>query len=101
LNRQDNKPVAQRAGLAAVSKETAVPLPTLEEAQKQNASAGLGDLFIAQDIGLHTQKPIGDLLKLHADGRSWSEIAQQHNQDVNELEKKLDRIEQAVRDAGQ
>jgi hypothetical protein len=99
LNRLNNKSTAKTAGLQAISKETAVPLPTLEEAQRQNPNAGLGDLFVAQEINTRTQKSMAELLKLHSDGKSWSEIAKDHNQDVTALEQKLERVEQAVGDA--
>jgi hypothetical protein len=99
LNRLDNQGAALRQGLAAVSKETAVPLPTLEEAHKQHPNAGIGALLIAQEIAVRTQKPMGDILRLHSDGKPWSEIAKDHNQDVTALEQKLGRVEQVVRDA--
>src|SRR5678815_2367507 len=47
INVLDNKPAAQRAGMAAVSKETAVPLPTLESEHTKNPRTGLGGLFMA------------------------------------------------------
>jgi hypothetical protein len=99
LSRLDNQGAALRQGLAAVSKETAVPLPTLEETHKQHPNAGIGALLIAQEIAVRTQKPVGDILRLHSDGKSWSEIAKDHNQDLNALEQKLGRVEKAMRDA--
>lgn len=98
LNRLDNQGVALRSGLAAVSKETAVPLPTLEETHKQHPNAGVGALLIAQEIAVRTQKSVGDILRLHSDGKSWSEIAKDHNQDLTSLEQKLERVEKAMRD---
>lgn len=97
LNGLEASSSVRRSGLSAVSKETAVPLPTLEEAQKQNPNAGLGDLFVAQELSTHTQKPVGDFLKMHADGKSWSEIIRAQNQDASEIEKKIGRVEEAAR----
>jgi len=99
LNRLDNQGAALRQGLAAVSKETAVPLPTLEETQKQHPNAGIGALLIAQEISVRTQKSVADILRLYSDGKSWSQIAQDHKQDLTALEQKLARVEQAMRDA--
>ena len=99
LNSADQSAALPRQGLSAVSKETAVPLPTLEEVQKQNPSAGLGDLFIAQELANQTQKPVSDFLKMHAGGKSWNEIVTAQNQSVADIEKKLDRLEQATREA--
>ena len=99
LSRLDNQGAALRHGLAAVSKETAVPLPTLEETHKQHPNAGIGALLIAQEIAVRTQKPVADILRMRSDGKSWSEIAKDHNQDMASLDQKLARVEKAMQDA--
>jgi hypothetical protein len=99
LNTLDDKPGVMRTGLAAASKETAVPLPQIEELQKQQTSAGVGDLFVAQELATHTQKPADEFLKQHANGKSWTQIISDNNQDRAVIEQKLGRIEQAMRDA--
>ena len=98
LNTLDDKPEAMRAGLTALSKETAVPRTQIEELQSQQKSAGLGDLFIAQELATHTQKPAADFLKQHADGKSWTQIISDSKQNQSEIEQKLSRIEQAARE---
>jgi hypothetical protein len=99
LNTLGDQPAAMRAGLTALSKETAVPLPTVEENHKQNTAVGLGDLFVAQELSTHTQKSVAELLKAHAAGKSWNEIAKENNQDVAGIQTKLANVEQAMRDA--
>ena len=99
LNTLDDQPTAMRAGLTAVSKETAVPLTQVEDLHKQQTSAGLGDLFVAQELATHTQKPASDFLKQHSGGKSWTQIVSDNNQNRSEIEQKLSRIEQAMRDA--
>jgi hypothetical protein len=99
LNALDDQPLQMRTGLAALSKETAVPLTQVEELQKQNTAASLGDLFIAQELAVKTQKPAADFLKQHKDGKSWTQIIADNNQNRAEFEQKLGRIEQSMRDA--
>jgi hypothetical protein len=99
VNALDDTAAAKRAGLTAMSKETAVPLPTVEEADKNHANAGLGDLFVAQELATKTQKSVSELLGMHRDGKTWAEIATSHNQDINSVEQKLARVEEAMRSA--
>jgi hypothetical protein len=99
VNALDDSAKAKRAGLTAMSKETAVPLPTVEEAERGHPNAGLGDLFVAQELATKTQKSVSELLGLHRDGKSWAEIAASHNQDISSVEQKLSRVEEAMRNA--
>jgi hypothetical protein len=99
LNSLDDEPSAQRAGLMALSKETAVPYPQIEELHKQHTSASVGDLFIAQELATKTQKSASEFLSKKNAGKSWSEIISDNNQNRSEIEQKLSRIEQAMRDA--
>lgn len=101
VNNMDDKPLVMRTGLAAVSKETATPLPKIEELQKQQTSAGVGDLFIAQELATKTQKSADEFLKQHTNGKSWTEIINENNADRSAIDQKLSRIEQAMRDAEQ
>lgn len=99
LNTLDDKPLVMRYGLAALSKETAVPLPQIEELQKQHTTAGIGDLMVAQELATKTQKSAGDFLKQHAAGKSWTAIIAEANQDRAAIEQKMTRVERAMKDA--
>ena len=99
LNTLDDKPLVMRTGLQALSKETATPLPQLEELQKQQTTAGIGDLFMAQEIAVRTHKTPDELLKAHTGGKTWEQIITENNQDRGTIEQKLSRVEQAMRDA--
>ena len=101
INTLDDKPVVMRTGLSSLSKETATPLPQIEELQKQNATAGLGDLFIAQELATKTQKPASEFLNQHNAGKTWTQVISDANQDRSNIEQKLTRIEQAMKDAPQ
>ena len=99
INALDDQPQAMRAGLTASSRETAMPLPTVEQNQKQNANVGLGDFFVAQELSIKTQKSVDELLRQHAAGKTWNEISTANNQDVESIQRKLANVEQAMRDA--
>jgi hypothetical protein len=101
LNMLDDKPGVMRTGLSSLSKETATPLPQIEELQKQHTTAGVGDLFVAQELATKTQKPASEFLSQHTGGKSWSQIISDSNQDRSNIEQKLTRIEQAMKDAPQ
>jgi len=99
LNRLDNSPASMRAGMAAVSKETAVPLPKIQAEHKEHPNVGLAGLFVAHELATQTHKPVEQFLKARASGRSWSQIAASHGLNLDVVENKLARIESAVRDA--
>src|SRR4051812_50120530 len=65
INKLDNNEAARRVGLAAVSKETAVPLPTIEEQYKAHSKAGVAGGVIGKELGTHTHKKASHLLKAH------------------------------------
>jgi hypothetical protein len=99
LNRLDNNPSSMRVGMAAVSKETAVPLPKIEAEHKEHPSVGLAGLFVAHELATRTHKPVEHFLKARASGKSWTQVAAANGQNLDVLENKLARIEAAVRDA--
>lgn len=101
INTLDDKPGVMRTGLSSLSKETATPLPQIEELQKQYTTAGVGDLFIAQELATKTQKPASEFLNQHTAGKSWTQVISDANQDRSAIEQKLTRIEQSMKDASQ
>jgi hypothetical protein len=88
---------ARRAGLNAVSRETTVPLSQVEQAEQQNRNLGMGDLFVAQELSARTKKTIEDLWKLHLSPQTWAQIARDNNVDPGQLQRKLTRIEETLR----
>ena len=100
INKLDNSPAAMRSGMAAVSKETAVPLPTIEAEHKDHPKVGLAGLFMAHELSTHTSQPVEKVIKQHEAGKSWSELAAANNQDLSSMETKLARIEAALKNPG-
>jgi hypothetical protein len=89
---------AQSVALAAMSRETAVPLTQIEQARQQNQGLGLGDLFVAQELSAKTKKSVDELWKQHLNQRTWAQVAADNNQDIGEIQRKLSRVEQSLRD---
>ena len=100
INKLDNSNDAMMAGMAAVSKETAVPLPTIQAEHKQHPKVGLAGLFVAHELATHTHEPVEKFIKQHESGKSWSDLATAHKQDLNSIEAKLARIESALKNTG-
>ena len=100
INKLDNSPSAMTAGMAAVSKETAVPLPTIQAEHKEHPKVGLAGLFVAHELATHTHEPVEKFIKQHEAGKSWADLAAAQNQDLNSIESKLDRIEAALKNSG-
>ena len=90
---------ARQAGLTAVSQETTVPLAQVQQAQQQNQNLGLGDLFVAQELSAKTRKSIDELWRQHLSPKTWAEIVRENNQDPGDIQRKLARVEQALRNA--
>ncbi len=100
VNQLDNSPDAMRSGMAAVSKETAVPLPTIEAEHKDHPKIGLAGLFMAHELSTHSHQPVERFIKQHESGKTWAELAAANNQDLNSIEAKLTRIEAALKTPG-
>jgi hypothetical protein len=90
----------QNAGLRAISRETALPLPQVQKAHQQNQGVGLGDLFVAQELSVKTKKSVDELWKAHLNQRTWAQVAAENNQDITDIQRKLERVEQSLRNAG-
>jgi hypothetical protein len=99
VNRLDNKPAAMQAGLAAVSKETAVPVQKIQAEHKEHPRVGLAGLFVAHDLAVHAHKPVDHFIKAHQAGTTWTALATANGLDLTEIDGKLARIEQAMQGA--
>lgn len=90
---------ARQEGLAAIARVTDLPLRRIEQAHQQHQNLGLGDLFVAQQLALKSNKSIDELWRAHLDGkRTWADVARDHNVDSRDLARQLTRVESAMRD---
>ncbi|HEY0550690.1 MAG TPA: hypothetical protein VGF13_13885 [Verrucomicrobiae bacterium] len=89
---------AQSTGLAAMARETALPLTQIEQARQQNQGMGLGDLFVAQELSAKTKKSVNELWQAHLNQRTWAQVAADNNQDIGEIQRKLASVEKSLRE---
>ncbi len=90
----------QNAGLTAISRETALSLTQVQQAHRKNGGIGMGDLFVAQELSAKTKKSVEELWKAHMNQRTWAQVAADNNQDITDIQRKLERVEQSLRNAG-
>ena len=64
--------------LSAISRDTGVPISTLE-AQRDQTRLGYGGLFIANSLASATGKTFDEIAALKASGHGWGWIAKQNN----------------------
>lgn len=71
-------PSGQEHVLAAISRDTGVPVTTLQ-AQRDQTRLGYGGLFIANSLASATGQTFEEIAALKASGRGWGWIAKQNN----------------------
>ena len=64
--------------LTSISRQTGVPIGTLE-AQREQTRLGYGGLFIANSLASATGKTFDEIAALKASGHGWGWIAKQNN----------------------
>lgn len=97
INRLDNNKGAKMAGLAMISKQTAVPVAKIEAEHRDHPQMGLAGLFMAHELAVKSHKPVEHFIKERKEGRSWTELARANNVGLDEIETKLSRVEEAMR----
>ena len=90
VNTLDNSAQKANAGLAAIAKETGVPLATIE-AQRKQYGTGTGGLLLANEMANATGKPAATFLK-QRQNREWDRIATENKFDLSTVLPKLDRL---------
>ena len=73
-----SRPDGRNRVLTAISRETGVPVSTLEMQQERNR-LGYGGLFIANSLSSATGRTFDEIAALKASGRGWGWIAKQNN----------------------
>src|SRR5688572_17788019 len=96
INVLDEQPAARRAGLQAISQETATPLPRIQQEHNDNPRVGLSGLFIAHQLASRTGKPLKTFIQDRQGGKTWAELAQANGLDLATLENSLTRIQNAM-----
>jgi hypothetical protein len=99
VNTLDNKEATRRAGLEAIARETGVSVPTLQVQHREHQNIGTAGLLMGNAIAAQTKRPTGNYLRQHEQGKSWERIAADQGVNIEELDTKLARVEQAMRSA--
>ena len=73
-----SRPDGRHRVLAAISRETGVPVSTLEMQRERNR-LGYGGLFIANSLAAATGRTFEEIAALKASGHGWGWIAKQNN----------------------
>ena len=73
-----SRPDGRERVLTAISRETGVPITTLDM-QRNNTRLGYGGLFIANSLASATGQTFDEIAALKASGHGWGWIAKQNN----------------------
>ena len=99
VNTLDNQAPARTAGFAAISKETGVPVATIQKQHREHEAMGSAGLYMANLIAAQTKKPAGTYLRQREAGKSWIEIAADNKVNLDSADAGLNRVEAAMRAA--
>ena len=82
--------------LNAISRETGVPITTLE-AQRDSTRLGYGGLFIANSLASATGQSFDEIAALKASGHGWGWIAKQNNVKLGPIVSRAHRVDSTFR----
>jgi hypothetical protein len=91
----DKNTATSKARFSTISKETGVPVATLE-GQRKAHNVGSGGILIANEIAKATGKPAGTFMKQRLEGRNWEQIAAENKFDLAPVLPKLQRLQNAM-----
>ncbi len=98
INRQAiSSPQELEAALHTISVQTGVPLATVQAQHRLYPNFGIAGLLVANVLAAETgnKHPL-TFIEERAAGRSWSQIASEHNVPLNKLNVRLDNMEKAL-----
>ena len=82
--------------LSAISRETGVPITTLE-AQRNSTRLGYGGLFIANSLASATGQTFDEIAALKASGHGWGWIAKQNNVKLGPIVSRARNVDKAFK----
>ena len=99
LNERADSAEGRQKVLEAISKETGVPVATLED-QKAKTGFGYGELLIGNSLATASGKTFDELAALKTGGKGWGEIAKSLGVKVGDVVGKGHRVAESTRPAG-
>jgi hypothetical protein len=98
LNALGSNPTERAAIMQKTSKALDIPIATLQAQQKNHPELRPGGLYMANAIAKKSKKPAGQVINQHLrENKSWSEIAREHNVNLDRLLEESTVLERAVR----
>jgi hypothetical protein len=82
--------------LAAISRETDVPIATLAK-QRNRTGLSYGGLFIANSLASATGRSFDEIAELKANGHGWGWIAKQNNVKLGPIVSRARHVDKAVK----
>ena len=89
-------PAGRERVLTAISRQTGVPVATLQT-QRDQTRLGYGGLFIANSLASATGKTFDEIAALKASGHGWGWIAKQNNVKLGPIVSRAHRANKAFR----
>ena len=90
------RPDGRERVLSAISRETGVPITTLEM-QRNNTRLGYGGLFIANSLATATGHTFDEIAALKASGHGWGWIAKQNNVKLGPIVSRARNVDKAFK----
>jgi hypothetical protein len=90
------RPDGRERVLSAISRETGVPITTLE-AQRNSTRLGYGGLFIANSLATATGQTFEEIAALKANGHGWGWIANQNNVKLGPIVSRARNVDKAFK----
>jgi hypothetical protein len=90
------RPDGRERVLSAISRETGVPITTLET-QRNNSRLGYGGLFIANSLASATGQTFDEIAALKASGHGWGWIAKQNNVKLGPIVSRARNVDKAFK----
>jgi hypothetical protein len=91
-----SRPDGRERVLSAISRETGVPVTTLE-AQRNSTRLGYGGLFIANSLASATGQTFDEIAALKASGHGWGWIAKQNNVKLGPIVSRARNVDKAFK----
>lgn len=90
------RPDGRERVLSAISRETGVPITTLD-AQRNSTRLGYGGLFIANSLAAATGQTFNEIAALKASGHGWGWIAKQNNVKLGPIVSRARNVDKAFK----
>ncbi len=90
------RPDGRERVLSAISRETGVPITTLEM-QRNDTRLGYGGLFIANSLASATGQTFDEIAALKASGHGWGWIAKQNNVKLGPIVSRARNVDKAFK----